>query len=67
MKGVNLVKYKDAFIPSYVTEEIVEILNLAYLISVNERLFGEFNIDRKSFEDRIIRVQNLLLKKIADY
>lgn len=61
------MKYKDAFIPSYVTEEIVEILNLAYLISVNERLFGEFNVDRKSFEDRIIRVQNLLLKKIADY
>lgn len=61
------MKYKDAFVPAHITEEVVEVLNMAYLMSVNERLFGNSDIGHKELEDRIIRVQNVLLKRIADY
>ena len=61
------MKYKDAFVPACITEEVVEVLNMAYLMSVNERLFGNSGIVHKDLEDRIIRVQNVLLKRIADY
>lgn len=61
------MKYRDTFVPGFLTEEISEILSLAYLSSVNERLFGESGIDHKEFEAKITRVQNLLLKKAADY
>lgn len=61
------MKYKDTFIPAFLGEEIVETLNMAYLLSVNERLFGNSQISHKELEERIIRVQQNLFKRIADY
>lgn len=61
------MKYKDTIIPAWISEELVEVLNLAFLMSVNDRLFGKSGIDRKELENRIIRVQQNLFKRVADY
>lgn len=61
------MRYKDTIIPAWISEELVEVLNLAFLMSVNDRLFGESGVDHKKFENRIIRIQQSLVNRSADY
>lgn len=61
------MKYKDTIIPAWICEELVDVLNLAFLMSTNDRLFGKSDIDHKELENRIIRVQQNFLKRTADY
>ena len=60
------MKYKDAIIPAWISEELVDILNLSFLMSVDDRFFGESNIDHKELENRIIRVQQNLFRRVVD-